>query len=465
MNELTKNKEGSRGWGSLILLSLVILVLPLFKGGNYPGAMAVFIFVMTMILILSFSDMNFDRDKYWFFVWGIFSFVVLCHALIIPHFFGNERFFNDRVTKDLLVHIGSKGVSEYRIIEVWSFFTVMWLAAWRVAIATRIQVSIILLAILIASFFQAVFGIIHFLSEASSVMGLWVKEHYLGDATGTFVNRNHFSGMLAICWPLVLSWLLLSKPDGVLLSVPKSYRVSFAFVYSVALCIALLLAHSRMGLVAAIFGLSIWGLLYLKADGNGGTKWLLLGIVSFFILFAVWFGVEDLLTRYVELSDGNSRFSVWKVMFGFSLETWLIGVSPGAFEDVFQMKKPSFLIARFIYAHNDYLEFLFEFGVVGVFLICVSAALLLRRYPRGLAGVRLGAVAAISAVSLHSVVDFNLQVPASAICAWLAFGFFMNPNLVEVIELERKKPIKNKEAKRRLLPHGKREWLDFFRSS
>jgi len=56
-----------------------------------------------------------------------------------------------------------------------------------------------------ASSFQAIYGVAHLASGNTSVLGLWTKEYFFDDATGTFVNRNHFSGMLAIASPLVLS--------------------------------------------------------------------------------------------------------------------------------------------------------------------------------------------------------------------------------------------------------------------
>ena len=93
---------------------------------------------------------------------------------------------------------------------------------------------------------------------------------------------------------------------------------------------------------------------------------------------------------------------------------------------------PSHLTVRFNYAHNDYLEFLLEFGLVfsGVMAVAVSywAKMV---YPRGSLSLRAGVVGAISAIALHSVVDFNLQIPGSAIFFWIAVGMVMNPNMVE----------------------------------
>lgn len=80
--------------------------------------------------------------------------------------------------------------------------------------------------------------------------------------------------------------------------------------------------------------------------------------------------------------------------------------------------------------------------------------------------MRSGGFAAIAAVSLHSIVDFNLQVPASALCAWIAFGIIMNVNVVVINANVRssKRVSKSKSGNRGWMPRNKREWLGFLRS-
>lgn len=454
----------------LLLLSFTLLWLPIFKGGNYPGAMSFLILTAAALLLLSLNKVEFNRDKFWLLVWTVFSLSTVFHALVVPHLWGNDRFFSDSVTKELLISIDSRGASILRMIEVWSYFTVMWIVAWRVSIFSLLQVKCLLVVLMFVSAFQALYGFSSFVDGGLSIFGLWDKEYYLTDATGTFVNRNHFAGMLAICWPLVLSALLVNKPL-IFPSLPKFYRLGIAVLYSFLLLLALLTAHSRMGIAAAFFGVVVWAFLFLKVgylhSERKSGKWFLLLGVFFLVLFSIWFGTEDILVRYADLGDGNSRFSVWRAMFNFPIESWLVGISPGAFEDVFQTAKPGYMFTRFLYAHNDYLEFVFEFGVIASLLIAITFAFLLfKQCPRGRLSMRSGGFAAIAAVSLHSIVDFNLQVPASALCAWIAFGIIMNVNVVVINANVRssKRVSKSKSGNRGWMPRNKREWLGFLRS-
>jgi O-antigen ligase len=74
------------------------------------------------------------------------------------------------------------------------------------------------------------------------------------------------------------------------------------------------------------------------------------------------------------------------------------------------------------HAHNDYLEFLSESGVIASSLLaatvvlCLGAALLAqrRRHDPLMRGMGFSATMGITAILIHSSVDFNLQIPANA---------------------------------------------------
>ena len=457
----------------LAILVMIVLLLPIFKGGNFSGALAVFVFAIGIIFMLSLAELSYQRDKYWFIVWLVLTFSVLIHAFIYPIFLVNERFFIDGLSQEVRTELNSRHLSKLRMIEVWSFFTSMWLFAWRVSLLKLEQVKVLLIAFFVMALFQALYGVVHFVSDASSVMGLWTKEHYLGDATGTFVNRNHFSGMLAISSPLLLSALLMPKPL-LFPSLSKSYRVVISLFYLLVLLLALISSHSRMGLAAAVLGLVVF--YYFSSVGRdvhpsvkkaGKLKFVV--VLIFLCLFAIWFGVGDILQRYADLGDGNSRFDIWVAMIDkFPVNVWFLGAGPGSFEDVFQIIKPNNFSVRFIYAHNDYLEFFFEFGIIlGAFVLFATFIWFKKLLFKNNSLLKAGVYGSFAAVGLHSLVDFNLQIPASAMCFWLVVGLLANSAILyesdKVSEDDRMRP--RRESKKIYFPRSKREWLDFLKSN
>ena len=470
---------------SFIVLLITLLWLPIPKAGMMPGALPVLGLFMAAVMGLSaFSAagnrLGMQQSKPWLAVWLLFSLCVLLHILLVPTVFGLGRFFSVEDSA-LFSGVGDSIATALPGVRVWFYFTIMWVAAWRVSFLRRRQIGWLLLIVFLASLLQAIYGLSHFLSGSSSVLGLWEKQHYLKDATGTFVNRNHFSGMLAICWPLVLSGLVATKP--LLFSgYAASLRYAIAGFYSLVIVVALVTSHSRMGTTGAFFGLIVWGVFYVRSrrrENLHPRKWLPWAVGFFSILFAIWFGVEDIVERYTQLEGGDGRIAIWSAMFDLPARAWWLGIGPGDFEDVFQLVQPAWRNVRSIYAHNDYLEFVLGFGVISsVFLALVFAYWLWRCLPRGDWALRAGAIGSLAAIALHSIVDFNLQIPGSALFFWVAVGLLMNSNLVlqgaytkgsVLPNNNQAKPTARLRGRRSKQIRSKRktkqEWLAYFRSA
>jgi O-antigen ligase len=74
------------------------------------------------------------------------------------------------------------------------------------------------------------------------------------------------------------------------------------------------------------------------------------------------------------------------------------------------------------HAHNDYLEFLIEYGLVGGVLLAWFLLLCLVRAAKGLEnrerarqfGICFASLMAMVAMLIHATVDFSLQIPANA---------------------------------------------------
>ncbi len=75
------------------------------------------------------------------------------------------------------------------------------------------------------------------------------------------------------------------------------------------------------------------------------------------------------------------------------------------------------------HTHNDYLEFLVEYGLVGGVLLAWFLILCLRRAIGGLAdrdrakkfGISFASLMAMVAMMIHATMDFSLQIPANAL--------------------------------------------------
>lgn len=314
---------------------------------------------------------------------------------------------------------------------------------------TRKRLTLLISALLISATLQAFYGTLMTLTGIEWQL-VEEKTQYRGVATGTFYNRNHLAGYLEMMLGLGLGLMLAFKDNRrmslrnlfELLMGPKA-RIRLALVIMV---IALVMTRSRMGNTGFFVSLMVIGGLYTALNKENRLRNVLLLtslIVIDVLVISQYFGLEKLKDRLIntrfedqvvmqsttdgqleqrvlkanEVRDDLNEYS-WPM---FKERPWL-GWGAGSFEAGFQ-KFPGPEIGKFDHAHNDYMEFAIEFGVIGFLPLLAFVLLALFNSLRALfnlesayrSGIGFGASMAIIAIGIHSITDFNLQIPANAV--------------------------------------------------
>jgi O-antigen ligase len=237
--------------------------------------------------------------------------------------------------------------------------------------------------------------------------------------SSTFGNYNHLAGYMEMAIPLVLGLFFTGLTSG------KRFLL---ICLTCLLLAALLLTLSRGGWMSAFvcFGFMTLALLTNPHFSRKKLVGALAGVclVLSFIVLTSTPVVERVRTleRGVEVPNLAARQKVWGGMVDMIEDHPILGTGPGTFATVFTQYQPAGLTSRYVTGHNDYLHLASE---VGLFLVVIVVWMIIALYRKGfqklkhpsrlIRGTTLGAMSAIAAILVHSVVDFNLHIPSNAV--------------------------------------------------
>nr|WP_281720367.1 O-antigen ligase family protein [Nitrosomonas nitrosa] len=268
--------------------------------------------------------------------------------------------------------------------------------------------------------------------------------------SGTYVNPNHFGGLLAMCGSVALGLLLLEDQRDhrnlppartlkqrliVAVTSPNAPRLLLQVLAVLVIASGLVASGARGAAAGLLCGAGLVGLFAWRSGRFKGATPLVVGVLSASLLGLASEGVARLADRFqgekllqeADLSLG-SRLSLTKSTLTMAANHPLTGVGVGSFEPAFlhYAKVPG---TRIDHAHNDYAQLLAELGIVGWTALGLALILVVRdvlspqaaedHERRILARV---ALAGVAPLVVHSLVDFNLRLPATALWAVVLLG-------------------------------------------
>lgn len=319
----------------------------------------------------------------------------------------------------------------------------------------RERLDLLLKTLIICGTLQALYASVMVLSGLEYTF-LIKKTTGQGNASGTFINRNHLAGYLNLCLAAGIG-LMIARLGGdaahtwrqrlrelarLLLGEKARLRI-----YLVVMVIGIVLTRSRMGntaFFASTLIVGTLGLLLMRNAPRSTMLFLTSLVVLDLLIVGTWFGVDQVAQRIrgTEITSNaenvlptEDRDEVDRAALPYLRDYWLTGSGGGSFYVTFPAYHNERMAGFYDFAHNDYVQITAETGAVGLALCAavVLAALwqalraMRRRNDPLMRGTAFAVTMAICWLAIHSAVDFNMQIPANALTmtvllalAWVA---------------------------------------------
>ena len=247
-----------------------------------------------------------------------------------------------------------------------------------------------------------------------------VPNRQSGWVYGPYVDHAHYAGLMEMLVPIPLVFAMMSRWQ-------KSQRVLFGFA-ALLMASTIFLSQSLGGMVA--FGLQMLFLAIVVGVRERSRRQALL-LLLMAVLLALWLvmlspgGISERIARLQDplgKAGAGDRIHIVKDSLKMIRVRPLLGWGLGTFPVVYPSYR-SFYTNFFVNAaHNDYIQAAVETGLTGLAVICGFIVLFYRvaleRIGHWRTDIRsamtLAAIIGVSGILIHSLSDFNLQIPANA---------------------------------------------------
>ncbi len=234
-----------------------------------------------------------------------------------------------------------------------------------------------------------------------------------GSIYGSYVNHDHYAGLMEMLvpFPLVIAM-------GRMLRGAQRVLVGFC---AVLMATTIVLSGSRGGMIAFAFEVFAFIALTLYQKRNPRIALATFALCGAVLGFLLFLGKGKVLGRLGNLGP-DMRLKMSRDCLRIFAHKPLLGWGLGTFPTIYPSFR-SFYTNLFVNeAHNDYAQLLVETGLLGFGLMVWFVFRLYRHgFPTSRrwefkwdAAVSLAALLGCTALLLHSLVDFNLHIPANA---------------------------------------------------
>lgn len=297
--------------------------------------------------------------------------------------------------------------------------------------------------------FQAALSLMQYGNPALQFDNEW---NMMGNA-GTYLNKDHLAGFLEMMLPILLGLMAANIGAGQrmprrlqtwrkklsFLASGRGHKAVFFAAIAVLLVLALIFIRSRAGMALAMLGIFLALMAFSRRLGGSNLYGTYGTVLAVIVALAIEVGLAPVLDRFSVDLLKDLRWRIYDSSLEGVAAYFPIGSGPGTFPAVYPIFQPENMDVFVNHAHNDYLEWVFEGGILALGLIIIGWVMYLMRWRKvWLEGswqafryIQVGAGIGLCLMMLHSFVDFNLHKPANSIYFAFLLAVFMRENIEE----------------------------------
>ena len=324
-------------------------------------------------------------------------------------------------------------LSRVEVLKFTAYFLIFFLTAQ--AFRTRRDFSLLAWFLMLLCFAVSLQGITQHFTSSGDIY--WTDAFNIQTAFfGPYVNRNHFAGFVE-----------LTLPTGLAMMAFRCVRrdvVPLVVLLTIVPVGALVLSGSRAGILGFILELAVlaWLVRSRSAAHWKAPRIMAAGAVALIALaFAAWVGAGLAIQRFSVLTVHDvplsRRTSMARGAAHIFRDYPLKGSGLGTLVDVYPRYETVYDGRLVDHVHNDYMEGLAETGLVGGLCGVFFLWELYRESRKAFAAeqahlslaLHAAGIAAVAGLLFHSLVDFNLHIPANALLFLLQAFIATSPPL------------------------------------
>lgn len=434
----SESAAGPRALGKIISGGLLALIAftSLAFGAVEPWSITGFAMVVTGLLVLWMVKAVLDRQL-------SVTFPATLFPLLALFLYGCVQCLSKRDSDGSTVAISYDVEATRLSVEVIGYLALAMLLAANF-LGSRERVAWLRNFLIVFGLAMAVFGLVQHFTWNGKFYWVIQPTGPTPFPFGPYVNHNHFAGFVEMIAPIPLALILVRAVRG-------EIWMFYGFA-AVMMILANVMSLSRGGMISLVAGVMIVILLSLSPEAQGrrehfgrtrrqlpvfASRLAAVAVLLASVGVGLWWVGADPVIRRMEKGElslkerGNdprnetffqSRGWIWRDSAAMIRANWITGVGLGAFQTAYPIYSRNDGTIFVSQAHNDYLQIVADAGLPGalltlwfLFLLVRDASRARRHRDPAIAGMAIGCAGGAGALLVHSLFDFNLQLPANAL--------------------------------------------------